>query len=199
VKLVAVVAIAIALCPAIAAADDDDADDGDRRPSGWLVRATPGFGFARDGMTACQMEGRMFVGGFSAARFVAPGVALGATLSLAVNTLPDDETCAGGDPGLVLGALIGGLVEWYPSGALGLHLAGGFGYAEIDHQGTELEMDPGRGVGGLVAIGYDWEVTRNTIATRIGVRFQVTGLRTFTAQREHATLIPALLVTFGFD
>jgi hypothetical protein len=192
----ALLAAAIALFPGAAVADDVE-DRTDIRPTRWLARATPGLGYALDGMRSCQMEGRMFVGGFSGARFVAPGLAVGATLAIGFNNIPSDESCLG-DLGLTLSAVIGGLVEWYPSASLGLQISAGAGYAEVDYQGSMPEMGPSRGIGGVLGIGYDWEVERKTHALRMGVRLQVTGIRTYTSH-EHATLVPALLWTISGD
>jgi hypothetical protein len=197
VRHAAVLAAAIALVPAAAAADGVE-ESIDIRPTRWIARATPGFGYAFDGKRSCQMEGRVFLGGFSGAYFVAPGLAVGATIAIAFNDLPSDESCLG-DLGLPMSGVIGPLVEWYPSSDLGLHVAAGLGWANVAYEGSMPAMDSSNGIGGVLALGYDWEVERGTTAAlRLGVRLQVIGFRTYTSH-EHATMIPALLFTISGD
>jgi hypothetical protein len=193
----AAVLAAIALSSTPALADDDLEESTDIRPTRWIARATPGFGYSFDGMRSCQIDGRMFVGGFSGARFVAPGFAVGATFAIAFNNIPSDESCLG-DIGLTMTGVIGGLVEWYPSASLGLHFEGGVGYANIAYEGAMPEVGSSHGIGGILGVGYDWEVERRTHALRLGVRLQVVGIRTYTSH-EHAALVPALLFTISGD
>jgi len=177
------------------------AEPTDRRPDGWLVRATPGFGYSWDDEPTCALDGRMFAGGFSGGYFVAPGLLVGAAVALNVNTLPPAASCGDGSVRFALAMVVGPAVDWYPRPDHGLHVLAAFGYAEIDDGSMPDGSVSGRGIGGIAAIGYDWLAERSSSGTaiRIGTQLQVSAQRTFTANAKHSTLVPALLVTFAFN
>jgi len=169
-------------------------------PRDWLVRAAPGVGYAWDDAQTCTMQGRMFVGGFSAAHEVTEGVFVGAGTTIIFNTLLADAPC-GLDDGvrLAMGMVFGPSVEIYPDPAQGISLFALAGYAEIDHEQGAMNT-PGRGIGGTVGIGWE-RGGRGTgdVQALFGVRLQLTLARTWGVAVEHAPFAPSIVATFGFD
>jgi hypothetical protein len=169
----------------------------DERPARWLVRATPGFGYASDAQTSCSLGGRMFVGGFSASHSVAPGVLVGAATTIAFNYLLEDPPCGVDGGRLAMGIAIGPVLEWYPSEALGLHVVALAGYSNVD--ASDREMQTSSGLGGTVGVGYEWVVAQKTSRLLVGVRAQLTALHTWTGTFEHTVYAPSLVSSFSFD
>ena len=172
----------------------------DPRPAGWVGRAVPGFGYGWDGASACSVEGRMFVGGFAAAHDVAPGVFVGAATTILFNTLLADEPC-GVESGtrLSMGIVLGPEVEWYPLPSSALHVALVAGWANLIP-----DDDPGmahsNGLGATLALGHDWIVAHGPKANlRIGLRAQLTAMRTWSGPYEHTVYTPSLVSSFAFD
>lgn len=169
-------------------------------PHDWLLRAAPGLGYAWDEAQTCTMQGRMFVGGFSAAHEVGEGVFVGAATTIIFNTLLPDAPC-GLDDGLRLatGMVFGPSLEIYPDPSEGISLFALAGYAEIDHEQGGMET-PGRGVGGTVGIGWERHgFQRDGSQALFGVRLQLTLARTWGASVQHAPFAPSIVATFGFD
>lgn len=167
------------------------------RPRGGLFRASPGLGYALDRASSCSMHGRMFVGGFAGQYEVTGGLFVGGAITILGNTLLADAPC-GVDDGLrfALGAVMGPMLEWYPTDGP-FHVFALAGYAEMDQAEGEMR-EPARGIGGTVGIGWDWNGEKARDA-RVGVRVQLTGFRTYTGIVEHAALMPAVVATFGLD
>ncbi len=163
------------------------------RPSAWLFRATPGFGYSWDRGSECPVEGRMFVGGFHIGRFVTPSLLVGGGLGIGFNALPADG-CDRDGSGLrmTMGMVLGPTLDWYPT-ERGFHVAGTAGVATFDQD----NMSEGVGAGGLLAIGYDWAVDQHEGTTmRLGLLAQVTAVA---ASRDHSIVMPALLFSFAAD
>jgi hypothetical protein len=174
-----------------------DPASADERPTGWLVRATPGFGYASDAATSCRLGGRMFVGGFSGSHTVVPGVLVGAATTIAFNYLLQDPPCGVDGGRLAMGIAIGPVVEWYPSESLGLHVVALAGYSSID--ASDGQMQTSSGLGGTLAVGYEWVVAQKTSRLLVGVRAQLTALHTWTGTFEHTVYAPSVVSSFSFD
>ena len=169
------------------------------RPDGLMASATPGFGYAWDRTDTCELGGRMFAGGFSVVGFVAPGLAVGGSAVIRFNLLPEDGPCMATEPSggrLAIAMIVGPIVQWYPRAHGGLNLVASAGYASIEQ--IEQEQHTSHGVGGSLAIGYDWAAKArvNGSISRVGVMLHLAALRT---TDRHGALSPALLATFSFD
>lgn len=166
-------------------------------PHGWLVRAAPGLGYAWDEARVCTMQGRMFVGGFSAAHEVADGFFVGGATTLVFNQLLADRRCTGMDGiRIAMGIVVGPSIEVYPEPRAGISLFALAGYAEIDH-GEPMD-EPARGIGGTVGIGWERRGTGEDVQALFGVRLQLTIARTWSGAG-HAPFAPSIVATFGFD
>ena len=113
-------------------------------PHGWIVRAAPGLGYSWDEARTCAVQGRMFVGGFSAAYEVKGGMFVGAATTIVFNQLLADGPC-GLEDGIriAMGIVVGPAIEVYPDPEESLSLFALAGYTTIDHGDTAME--PGRG------------------------------------------------------
>jgi hypothetical protein len=178
------VLLAALVAPATAAAD---------RPAGWMFRATPGFGYAWDRETQCPLEGRMFVGGFVIGNFVTPSLHVGGGTGIGFNALPAGNCPVDDALRLTTSFVFGPAIDWYPLDD-GFHVAVNAGYAEVGQD----NMTTGRGVGGSLAVGYDWRSFdgKDGETVRFGFVAQATAVRT---THDHAAVMPALLFTVGVD
>ena len=186
--------IAVALLvPTVAAADDDEVRH-DERPTAWLFRATPGFGYSWDRDVMCAVQGRMMFGGWFVGKVVTPSLVVGGALRMDVNALPDDG-CVTNDDGLrmTIGMVVGPEIGWYPFDA-GLHVFAGGGFATFDHD----SMYAAYGVGGTLAVGYDWAFRKEgaTGAFRFGLAAQMTAVR---MSHGHDMTMPAGVMTIGAE
>ena len=161
-------------------------------PDGFVVRASPGFGVGWDSAEQCPLDGRMFVGGFSAEIEVARHSFIGGGTTIAFNQLPAGSCSATDGTRMATAFVVGPSFEWYPS-ARGLHVFALAGYAAFT---ASTDEDTVGGFGGTAGVGWDWRLEREPRGFVAGVRFQVTTAR---LSGEHAWLIPALVGTFGFD
>lgn len=168
------------------------------RPDAWMFRATPGLGYAWDAAQSCAFDGRMFVGGFELGYFAAPGLLVGGATGISFNLLPATGPAMLCDFDFTrlrfaMMFTFGPIVDWYPMHN-GLHVAAHAGYATTEQDSRFT----GRGVGGSLAVGYDWhwERDKNGHDHRLGVQLQTTLLRT---TQDHATIMTALLFTIGVD
>lgn len=179
-------ALVVLLVSSTAAAD---------RPTGWLFRATGlGLGYSWDRDAVCPVQGRMFVGDFEIGYFVTPSVLVGGGTAIGFNTLPANACDFDGSGlRLAMSFVVGPELDWYPLDR-GFHVAVTAGYASFDQD----SMTTGHGVGGSLAVGYDWAVLagKDGAALRMGVLAQATALRT---TQGHAAMMPALLFTIAFD
>lgn len=169
----------------------------DSRPTAWLARATPGFGYSWDHAQRCGLEGKMFSGGFELGYFVRPGLLVGAATAIDFNLLPRDEGCGDGEGRLAMGMVVGPAVDWYPDPDLGLHALASIGYAELSLD--SMDSPSGRGLGWIAAIGYDWRTGKHDPSVLIGIELRASMLETRIAGVDHKVLAPALLATFSFD
>lgn len=163
-KLIGLSAALLLSAVSNAVADDDEVRS-DHRPTAWLFRATPGFGYSWDRDVMCAVEGRMMFGSWFVGKFVTPSLVVGGALRMDANALPDDG-CVTNDDGLrmTIGLILGPEIGWYPFDS-GLHVFAGGGFATFDHD----SMYSAYGVGGTVAVGYDWAFRKE--GARDGVRF----------------------------
>lgn len=161
-------------------------------PDGFVVRASPGFGLGWDEADRCPLDGRMFVGGFSAELEVARHFFVGVGTTIAFNQLPTESCSSSDGTRMATAVVVGPSFEWYPS-EHGLHVFALAGYAAFS---PSTDEDTDRGLGGTVGIGWDWRLEREPRGFVAGVRLQATAAR---VSNEHAWIIPALVGTFGFD
>ncbi len=142
----------------------------------------------------------MFIGGFSVAHDVAPGVFVGGGTTITFNTLLADAPC-GVETGtrLAMGIVLGPEVEWYPLSTSPLHVVLVAGWANLIPD-DDPEMAHSNGVGATLALGYEWLVAQGPEASlRIGLRAQLTSMRTWSGPFDHTVYAPSLVSSFGFD
>jgi hypothetical protein len=166
----------------------------DERPTAWLFRATPGFGYSWDAHVRCGIQGPMTVGGWFVGKFVTPSLNVGGGLSAGVGGA-SDIGCMLDDSGgrLLLGTIIGPNLVWYPRDR-GFHLAVHAGFAGFDQSSKIASY----GAGGTFAIGYDWADGHldGGDTTRFGLALQATVTR---MTGGHAMMMPSLVMTVGVD
>jgi hypothetical protein len=136
----------------------------------------------------------MFVGGWQFGRFITPSLLLGGNLGVGFNALPENGCALDGD-GLrfTLGMTIGPNVDWYPFNR-GFHVSVNGGYANYEQD----SMVTTHGVGGTLAIGYDWPWFRFKTGeySRFGLALQASAMR---MTGSHTIVMPALVMTLGID
>ena len=168
------------------------ADADDHRPSGWMFRASPGWGYAWDRDVMCPVEGMAMQGSWYVGKAVRPSLVVGGALGMGVITGRPPH-CNLTDEGLLsVSATVGPYAEWYPIDR-GLHARFAAGLATLD-QGNRTT---GVGVGAIGAVGYDWTWyhAKTNTDDRFGLEFQVIVMRTL----GHASVMPALTFTVGVD
>ncbi|HEY5924300.1 MAG TPA: hypothetical protein VIV11_21635 [Kofleriaceae bacterium] len=165
-----------------------------RRPTAWLFRALPGFGYSFDRDVPCQIQGAATVGGWYIGKLVTPSLLVGGGLVVGLSGLPDDG-CVTDDSGarIAIGAVIGPAINWYPLDA-GLFVSAMAGYATYDQDSMHVT----HGVGSTIALGYDWDdgPFKSGGRSRFGLALQVTVARMTSG---HAMMTPALVLSAGAD